>query len=114
LCRPRHAKISSAWSAGIALVADQGSVGPKAQVEAKEGGVGLQPLLRRPAEALDNQAAIVGVSIGLLEAQGLADRRLADGARNRHLAIILRFARPSIWSRGGPAAAHRTRAARRS
>jgi hypothetical protein len=55
--------------------------------EAKESGVCLQPLLRGPAQALHDQAAIVGVWIFLLEPQGIADRRLVDAALDRHVVI---------------------------
>jgi len=48
------------------LVADQGAFGAHAPVELEKGGVGVEPLFRRPRKTLDDEATVVRVFVRLL------------------------------------------------
>ncbi len=75
--RSRQAKSSSARSAATSLVADQRTLRADRQIKTQKRRVGVEPLLGRPAEPLDDQAAVAIV------ASSLTSKRLGERVRLR-------------------------------
>src|SRR6266542_1300792 len=86
--RSRKSKISSAWSGLKVVLADQRTFWADGEIEAQERRVGLESLLGRPGEALDDQAPVMCLGFALLF-ERLADRVLLASRELAHLPLIL-------------------------